>query len=158
VILTSTTAANSLLTLLLEYLPNVVIIIDGIDELDVSQRKLLLTLLNSHVKQWDEREPGKLRVMLVSQQIADIDKALEMAARLSLSPQDNENDIRVFVISWCEKILTKYKLDNVIMEYIKESTCQRSEGMLSFLYVKILIFGTLPTSVPEESSFIFKLV
>lgn len=90
----------------------------------------------------------------MSQQIADIDKALETASRLSLSPQDNENDIKEFVRSWCEKIFAKYQLDNDTMQYIGESTCWKSEGMLSCLCAIILICVILSTSTPKESSFI----
>jgi len=128
--LTSTTVANSLLGIFLEFLPKVIVIIDGLDELDTSQRKLLLPLLNSHVKHWDEQDPGKLRIMFLSQQAPDIDKALETALRLPLTAEHNlnANDIRIFVKAWCEKISDKYALGSEVEIDIEESTCVRSEG------------------------------
>lgn len=128
VVLTSTTVADAILKLFLELLPGVVIIIDGLDELDISQRKLLLSLLNAHVEHCDEHQPGKLRIMFISQQLADIDKALRTAARISLTLKDNENDIKLFVKSWCEMIRTHYNLSSDIASYIEDSTCARSEG------------------------------
>lgn len=140
VVLTSTTVADALLKLFLELLPKVVIIVDGLDELDISQRKLLLSLLNTHVEYWDEHEPGKLRIMFISQQLADIDKALRTAARLSLTPKDNENDIKVVVKFWCEMIRPHYELESDVADYIHESTCARSEGTFYGLASTFLSF------------------
>lgn len=133
-VLTSTTVADSLLKLILELLPKVAIIVDGLDELESSQRRHLLSLLTSHIDYWDEREPGKLRMLFVSQQLADIDKALPTAGRLSLTAKDNENDIRIFVKSWCMRIKTLYDLDSRVADDIEGSTCARSEGMCRVSY------------------------
>jgi hypothetical protein len=131
-VLTSVTVAEQLFKLFLEILPKIFIIIDGLDECDISQRKLLLSFLTGQAKLWDERETGKLRIMFVSQQMSDIDKALSTATVFSLATPDNESDIKFFVESWCKKIEDKHELDQNDLAYIRDSTCMRSEGAFNF--------------------------
>lgn len=130
--MTSVNIAEQLFKLFLEILPKVFIIIDGLDECEISQRKLLLSSLTKQVDHWDERETGKLRIMFVSQQLADIDKALSTATVFSLSQLDNESDIKLFVETWCNKIQSKHELDMNHVEYIRDSTLIRSEGAFNF--------------------------
>ena len=126
------TVAEQLFKLFLEILPKVFIIIDGLDECDISQRKLLLSFLTGQVNHWDERETGKLRILFVSQQMSDIGKALPTATVFSLITPDNENDIKLFVEAWCKKIEDKHEIDPDHLAYIRESTCMRSEGAFNF--------------------------
>lgn len=124
--------AQQLFKLFLENLPKVFIIIDGLDECEISQRKLLLSFLTEQVGHWDDRETGKLRIMFVSQQMSDIEKALQNATIFGLSKEDNESDIRVFVEARCKDIKSKYRaLDMEQMTFIRETTCFRSEGALN---------------------------
>ena len=123
--------AQQLFKMFLENLPKVFIIIDGLDECEISQRKLLLSFLTEQVGHWDDRETGKLRIMFVSQRMPDIEKALQTATIFSLSRQDNESDIKVFVEAKCKEIKDKYGLDMERMAFIRESTCIRSEGALN---------------------------
>ena len=80
------------------------------------------------VDRCDEREPGKLRVLFVSQHSADIERALQTATILKITPEDNKNDIKAYVHDWCGKIREKYDLELETVEYIQESTCLRSKG------------------------------
>ena len=133
VVLTSVNVAEQLFKLFLEkILPKVFIIIDGLHECEVSQRKLLLSCLTKHVDHWDERETGKLRIMFVSQQMSDIGKLLPTATVFSLSQVDNESDIKVFVEAWCKDIQHKFGLEMDLVAYIRDSTCIRSEGTFNF--------------------------
>ncbi len=123
--------AQQLFRLFLENLPKVFIIIDGLDECEISQRKLLLSFLTEQIGHWDDRETGKLRIMFVSHRMPDIEKALQTATVFSLSRQDNESDIKVFVETKCKEIKDKYGLNMEQMTFIRESTCIRSEGALN---------------------------
>lgn len=109
-----------------------IVVIDGLDECNLAQRRLVLTFLASIVNHCDEREPGRLRVLFVSQDFPDIGKAIQTATVLKLSPEDNKNDIKGYVYEWSKKIREKYALDNEQIGYIQESTLIRSQGRDQF--------------------------
>jgi hypothetical protein len=126
--LTSPALAERLLKLFLEKIPKQFIIIDGLDECNPAQRKLVLSFFTSMVDRCDEREPGKLRVLFVSQDFHDIGKALQTADVMKLTPEDNENDIKAYVHDWSKRIREKYLLNDEQIEFIQESTLIRSKG------------------------------
>jgi hypothetical protein len=80
------------------------------------------------VDRCDEREPGKLRVLFVSQVCPDIDKALRTSTVFKMTAEDNRKDITTYVSDWSTKIKNKYALESDIVEDIQESTCIRSQG------------------------------
>ena len=140
--MTSVNVAEQLFKLFLEILPKVFIIIDGLDECEILQRKLLLSFLTQQVEHWDERETGKLRIMFVSQQMPDIERSLSTAIVFTLSPVDNESDIKAFVNARCEEIRDKFYLNTDQVDYIRDSTCLRAEGMFDVLiYPKLVLKG-----------------
>ncbi len=128
--LVSTNLAKQLLDLLCQKIHNKqYIVIDGLDECDESERKLVLQFFTSMIDRYDMREPGRIRALFVSQDENDIGKALSTAAVIALVPSDNENDIRSFVLKETKKIQLKHDLDNQQAEYIVDSTCTRAEGI-----------------------------
>ncbi|KAG4441876.1 hypothetical protein IFR05_002617 [Cadophora sp. M221] len=135
--LTTTTLAESLLKILFEKAENTRIVIDGLDECDADQRKLLLAFFTDAVDHFDERDPGKLRVLFISQDYLDIQKGLQSATVLKLTSEDNEADIKTYVREWSLKFQSKYELDPVMLEEIQESTCARAKGM--FLFAKLVM-------------------
>ena len=126
--LTSTALAEQILKLFFEKIPKHFIIVDGLDECNQPQRKLLLTFFNSMVERCDEREPGKLRVLFVSQNFPDIVKALPTATIVNLTQEDNKSDIKAYVKSWTKKIKDRYDLTAKQAEFIEETTMIRSQG------------------------------
>ncbi|TVY15598.1 Vegetative incompatibility protein HET-E-1 [Lachnellula arida] len=135
--LTTTALAEQLLKIFFEKLGRQFIVIDGLDECDLAQRKLLLSFFTKMVDHCDERDPGKLRVLFVSQSSPDIEKALQLATVLRLTAEDNKNDIATYVGHWCTKIQRKYDLESSTVEFIRESTCLRASGM--FLFAKLVL-------------------
>ncbi|RFU25373.1 hypothetical protein B7463_g10968, partial [Scytalidium lignicola] len=135
--LTSPTLAQQLLKLFFEKIPKQFIIIDGLDECNPVQRKSVLSFFTSIVDRCDEREPGKLRVLFVSQDFPDIGKALQTADAMKLTPEDNKNDIKAYVCGWSKKIREKYGLNDEQIDFIQESTLIRSQGM--FLFAKLVM-------------------
>lgn len=135
--LMTTSLAEQLLSLFAEKIPKQYIVVDGLDECDHAQRKLVLTFLTSLVDRCDERDPGKLRVLFVSQDFPDIDKALKTATIVQLTGEDNEKDIKAYVDGWCLKVQQKHELEAREVDFIKESTCVRAKGVsLSFTVVR----------------------
>jgi hypothetical protein len=138
VTLTSAGPAKQLLELLWQRISKQFVIIDGLDECSPMERKLVLSFFTLLVDRFDAKEPGKLRVLFVSQDENDIGKALSTAAWIPLIPRDNANDIKLFVRSWSTRLRQKFQLDNAQVEYIVDSTCARADGM-----------GYLPSSTTD---------
>jgi hypothetical protein len=126
--LTSPSLAEQLLKLFCEKIAKQYIIIDGLDECEKAQRKLVLSFFLETVDRCDERDPGKLRVLFVSQDYPDIEKALRTTTVFKLTAEDNKKDIMAYVCDWSTKIKKKYTLESNIVEYIQDSTCIRSQG------------------------------
>lgn len=127
--LVSTSLAKQLLEMFCQKIHKQYIIIDGLDECDESERKLILQFFTSMIDRYDMKEPGRIRVLFISQDMDDIGKALSTAAVIALGPSDNENDIRSFVLTETRKIQLKHDLDNHQVEYIVDSTCRRAKGI-----------------------------
>ena len=112
------------------------IVIDGLDECEQIERKQLLEFLIEIVTQCDTNEPGKLRIMIVSQDYVDIRKALHSSSAskivpsiVSMSPTDNEGDIQSYVRSWVERIAAKNEpFDDEAKEYLRNLTVERAKG------------------------------
>lgn len=96
------------------------IIIDGIDECSSDQRASLLAFLSSVVTDRDTNEPGKLRVLVVSQHEKDIRRLLGNATEVSLSEAQNsrrhQKDIDFYVSQRAKEIYQRFK--------INEAACQ----------------------------------
>ena len=88
-----------------------------------------MLFFSSLVDRFEMKEPGKLRVLFVSQDENDIRKGLTTAAWIPLDPRDNAKDIKTFVHKWGVSIQEKFKLDDESINYIKESTSFRAQGM-----------------------------
>jgi NACHT domain len=107
------------------------VVVDGIDECDKIEARLLLNVLCDLVTVCDSQNPGKLRVMVVSQDEPDIRRNLSAFSELSLKVIGNEGDIHRFVDVWCGKIQGKFELEEGERNYIFESTCHRANGEYS---------------------------
>lgn len=127
--LRSASLAKQLVELYCQRPSKLYIIIDGLDECNMEERKLILFFFNSMVERHNAKDPGKIRVLFISQDWDDIRKALTTAARIALCATDNEADIRSFVRKWSLKIQQKFKLEDSYINYITDSTCNRSAGM-----------------------------
>jgi hypothetical protein len=129
---------EQLLKVFFEKMPQIYIIIDGLDECVPAQRKLVLAFLTSMVKLCDERKPGKLRLLFISQDYKDIEIALSTARVMSLVAADNEHDIKSFVHHWCRKIQHRFELDLDQVDYIEGATCIRAQG-INFTFTEMAI-------------------
>ncbi|PVI07637.1 C2H2 domain-containing protein [Periconia macrospinosa] len=137
--------ALSILEYICATVPRLFLVIDGIDECEQNDRKLLLDSLIKIASEADNDEPGRLRLLVVSQEYPDIRKALNSSsvARVrpnivSLSETDNEGDIKVYVREWVDKITEKHgPFDEDGKQYLRNLTVSRAKGM--FLYAKLVM-------------------
>jgi hypothetical protein len=117
-------------------IPKLFIVVDGLDEYDVIERKQILECLVQLVRQCDDDEPAKLRILIVSQDYPDIKRALQTSGIprlapkiISLSSSDNEKDIYTFVKAWVDRIKRKHHpLSDEQMEYLLKLTVAKADG------------------------------
>ncbi|KAF2736998.1 C2H2 domain-containing protein [Polyplosphaeria fusca] len=136
-------------------IPKHFIVVDGLDECDVVERKQILELLAQIAADCDAEEPGKFRVLIVSQDYPDIRRALHTKAEakrvpkvLSLTPNDNDKDIRVYVNDLAGQIKERHDLSDDQTEYLRNLTLNRAQGM--FLYAKLVMPNLLKQPTREK--------
>lgn len=108
---------------------NQYIIIDGLDECEVTERRTLLQFLNSIVDRCDSYKPGKIRVLLVSRDVADIRKSMQSAGIFDLAEEDTKKDIKVFVRQKVVALTGEpFRLTDEDGERVERMTCERAHG------------------------------
>ncbi len=125
----------------LKSMPKTYIIIDGLDECDMSERNSILSFFAGIIEGDDI--PGRLRALFVSQDENDIRTSLRAATLLRLTDVHNRNDIDQYATEWVAKIEKRFGLPHATVDYIKTAVCEGSEGMcqfLSWLLVQCYIF------------------
>ncbi|KAF2096252.1 C2H2 domain-containing protein [Rhizodiscina lignyota] len=136
VVLSSTSLASQLIKLFCETLPKIFMVVDGLDECEPGQRKLFLSEITSLIARCDEQEPGRLRVLIISQDFKDIERAFSTLVSppgvTSLEARDIKDDIRVFVLDKCSLLQHKFELSQKQTSGICDMTCIGSRGMFLF--------------------------
>ncbi|KAF2999267.1 hypothetical protein E8E13_003411 [Curvularia kusanoi] len=139
------TLARKLLEELCLITPKAFIIVDGLDECINAERKQITDILMDLVGHCNASDPGKLRVLLVSQYSPDIYKSLHSSTRTSLRPgiltieeKDNRSEIHTYVASWVDQITQKFQpMSDELRDYLTNVTVNNSKGM--FLYAKLVM-------------------
>lgn len=126
--LVSSEMCKELLEIALKTMPKTFIIIDGLDECDMVERKTILSFLTSVIEKSDT--PAKLRGLFISQDENDIRKHLRLAAALRLTENHNKRDIESFATKWSLQIQNKFEISQPTQEYIASAVCEGSDGKL----------------------------
>jgi hypothetical protein len=132
-VLTSVEVAKQLLRVFCDEIPKQFIIIDGLDECDLRERKLLLSFWTEIADHCDSYEPGKVRVLIVSHDWDDIRSNLSSSSILSIEPQDNAKEIEGFVHRWGAKIQQKHGITQIERNRVQDMTCARARGTITNL-------------------------
>jgi hypothetical protein len=149
-----------------ETIPKLFVIVDGLDECEKVERNQVLDVLMEVVGQCDLKDPGKMRLLLVSQDYADIRKSLHSSAISRMSPKilqisdtDNEGDIQAYTKVWVDRIAIKYEpFTDQMSEYLRNLTVANAKGTV--VAVRSIILSSLTTlkacsSMPNWSCIIF---
>jgi hypothetical protein len=118
-------------------LPKMYIIIDGLDECEPVERKQTIDCLMDIFCQCEKTNPGKLRLLFVSQNYADIKRGLSSPSRpathiIQLSDKDNEGDINSYVRYWVGAIATKFSpFNDDMVQYLQRLTVHNAKGMVT---------------------------
>ncbi|KAI4607899.1 hypothetical protein J4E83_009443 [Alternaria metachromatica] len=126
-------------------IPKLFIIVDGLDECERAERSQLLDMLTELVGQRDAVDPGTIRLLIASQDHADIRRGLHSSAitkiapkMLQISEKDNEGDIKAYTRMWVDRIEAKFPLFTEDMkEYLRHLIVANAKGM--FLYAKLVL-------------------
>ncbi|KAF7918225.1 uncharacterized protein EAE98_009837 [Botrytis deweyae] len=111
------------------------LIIDGLDECEPLQRRILLSTLVSIVQK--TLYPGMLRLLIVSQNEPDIKRQLRQCSDLRLSSSCNRCDIEVYSRVWAEKIQQKFVVSDDTKTHIIKAVSEGADGM--FLYARLIL-------------------
>lgn len=138
----NTNLARKLLEDLCFITPKAFIVVDGLDECDHAERRQVTDILMDLVGQCNALDPGKLRVLLISQYSPEIYKSLHSSAATNLRPgifkiteADNRGDIETYVASWVAQIAQKFQpVSKKLSDWLHEVTVTNSKGMPPRLY------------------------
>ncbi|KAH6622333.1 C2H2 domain-containing protein [Boeremia exigua] len=144
-VLRSLSQAISLLKDLCTILPKVYIVLDGLDECEQVERKQAMDALMHILDECEKSDPGKFRVLFISQNFADIKRVLYCSSQSRPAPQtiqlshtDNEDDINAYVGTWVSQIAAKYEpFNDDMVEYLRNLTVRNAKGM--FLYARLVM-------------------
>lgn len=102
------------------------LVIDGLDECEPTQQKLLLSTLVSIFQK--TLHPGMLRLLIVSQDVPDIKRHLRHSSELRLSSSCNRSDIEIYARVWSEKIQQKFKIPDYTKAHIAKVVSEGADG------------------------------
>lgn len=122
---------KQLLEALCEYDTNQFVIIDGLDECEPGERKTIVDFWRAMVEKTATYKPGKLRVLLVSQDVADIRNAIQasmVAAPLDLLSADTNQDIRRYLETKAPDIQSRFQLGEAQVHNLVQLIYTRAEG------------------------------
>jgi hypothetical protein len=144
----NTRLARKLLEDLCLITPKAFIIVDGLDECDPGWRKEITDILMELVGLCNASDPGKLRVLLVSQYSPEIYKSLHSSVATNLRPgilkiteTDNRGDIETYVELWVTQIAQKFEpVSKELREYLYDVTVYNSKGMPLYSYTIEFLF------------------
>jgi hypothetical protein len=116
--------------------PKLFLVVDGLDECESVDRKEILETLTRLAGECNVTEPGKLRVLVVSQHYADIQRSLQSSAATKLAPRiialsesDVQSDIKTYVRIWVEKIASvNAPFSEDMKEYLRNLTLVNAKG------------------------------
>lgn len=104
------------------------IILDGLDECPKEDRKMIISFLTALIAKIDAKTPSKVRLLVISQPESDIRNLLERAQEFEVKPDDNAEDIAIFVHSWMTKLHERFGLEGGIVTSLEQRTCVLAKG------------------------------
>jgi hypothetical protein len=103
-------------------------IIDGLDECENKERKTIISEITKLLKK--DPQPGRIRVMFVSQPETTIRSLLRTATIVRLSESDNAKDIAEYTRHWCFEIQRQFKIDDEKRDLIRTLVCDSAGGKI----------------------------
>ena len=114
----------------------VYLVIDGLDEIDRSERKEFFSIMLPLVKSQLNGDTGsKIKLFISSRGEDDIRTRLDSIGRTwkkyyEITNDDNHKDIAIYVSCRVRELQNKFRLDRPRREEISKDVCSRAGGML----------------------------
>jgi hypothetical protein len=113
------------------------IILDGLDECEPKQAERTLTSLSQLVQECDKLQPGKLRLLIVSQNVSHVKDHLPTEVEsFRLEHADNREDIEAFTRHHTRNLMQKQRLSIDQEETLYRNLCARSGGELIYHWLQ----------------------
>ncbi|KAK7998319.1 hypothetical protein PG989_006359 [Apiospora arundinis] len=112
------------------------VVIDGLDECKLDDRETIIGFWMSMVEKISMHKPSKLRVLLVSRDMADIRNMLKLSINtkiLDLDPADTNQDIEGYLEWVAPELQKKFRLSEAQKRDLLRSVFTRAEGMKAYL-------------------------
>jgi hypothetical protein len=127
-LLNSINIAKDMLEIALRKFDKVYIILDGLDECQIKEKKLIASWFRSIVDTISENEPEAMRCLFVSQDDNDCGKLFSGIPITKISSIENSSDISAFCQSWAKSMLQKFCLSEAEGSSIATKVTQRADG------------------------------
>lgn len=126
--LNSINIAKDTLDIALRKFDKVYIILDGLDECPIKEKKLIASWFRSIVDSISENEPEAMRCLFVGQDDNDCGKLFSSIPVAKISSIENSSDILAFCQSWAKNLLQKFCLSEAEGSSIATKVTQRADG------------------------------
>lgn len=126
--LQSTKLCKNLLRHMLLNIPKAFLVIDGLDECEDAERRLIMDFLSEVINLCDSKTPGKVRVLILSRDEPDIRRALAIATVVRVGRKDTLQDIKSYVQYHAGQVQQKFELPDADREYIEQNVFDKSDG------------------------------
>jgi len=125
--------AKDLLETSLKICDKVYLIIDGVDECDRDERKVIASWFCELVESLPVNQAGKIRCLFVSQDDGCAKRDFSEVSSLKITTADNSHDIRTYCVARGLELQRRFKLTDERMNEIVDQIVQRADG--TFYYV-----------------------
>ena len=141
------TGLRSLVNTVFRVLDFVYLVIDGLDEIDRSERekffRLILPLVNFRDSRVDGDRGCRVKLFISSRGEDDIRKSVNYIRRglrksYEISGDDNRRDIAFYVSVRAQELQTKFRLDHFRMGMISKQVCERAGGAYDHRHFYVL--------------------
>jgi hypothetical protein len=132
-LLNSINNAKDMLDIALRKFDKVYIILDGLDECPIKEKKLIASWFRNVVDSITEDESEAMRCLFVSQDDNDCGKLFSGIPISKISSIENSSDISVFCQSWATNIRQKFRLSEAEGGSIAIKVTQRADGKKNYI-------------------------
>ncbi|KAK7598537.1 hypothetical protein V3481_000161 [Fusarium oxysporum f. sp. vasinfectum] len=135
-ILSSIPLVQEMLNFLFSSCKSAYIIIDGLDECEREERKVITQWFRHLVESLPENEPDRLRCLFVSQDDRIGVKDLQGLAKITIEPQDNKQDVLAYSRVQAEELRRKFEFSEEESSRIAVAVADSVKGI--FLLAKLI--------------------
>ncbi|KAK6852341.1 C2H2 domain-containing protein [Apiospora arundinis] len=136
------------------------VIIDGLDECKPADRETIVSFWTHMVDKTEMYKSGKLRVLLISRDTADIRNRLQLSMStkiMDLDPADTNQDIEGYLEWVAPRLQLKFGLSDAQKGDFLGTICKRADGMFLYAYLTVENLSDQPNQAYYEDELIRSL-